>query len=266
MSENLTPEVLADLKAKALKAAKVVPGRWQADSEKNDGEYGSAPESRVGFNSYALFNEKGQRILDGSNSEVAEIYEDEELAWDETGSVVFDFLEASDPSVILSLLTALEEAEARIEDLTNKLDDERENYGNAEAEAKDDAATIAAMVKALTDPRGEPEDYDPWPIQRAEDLMRAYLANQAALSALQQENERLRGVMAGCSDALKIEARANEMSANIMRDPVRTGGWSGAENTARAFDRHGLKAAGIRATLLSALQAPQSQGGEADDR
>lgn len=52
---------------------------------------------------------------------------------------------------------------------------------------------------------------------------------------------------------LRIEARANEMSANIMRDPVRTGGWSGAENTARAFDRHGLKLAGIRTALLAAL-------------
>lgn len=31
--------------------------------------------------------------------------------------------------------------------------------------------------------------------------------------------------------------RSAEMSAGIMRDRRRTGGWAGAENTARAFDR-----------------------------
>lgn len=31
--------------------------------------------------------------------------------------------------------------------------------------------------------------------------------------------------------------RTAEMSAEIMRDPERTGRWSGAERTARAFDR-----------------------------
>ncbi|GEM_PF-3654627 len=61
-------------------------------------------------------------------------------------------------------------------------------------------------------------------------------------------------------DALKIEARANEMSANIMRDPARTGRWPGAERTASAFDRHGLKAAGIRAKLLAALAAQKAEG------
>lgn len=38
-------------------------------------------------------------------------------------------------------------------------------------------------------------------------------------------------------EALTGEARAAEMSANIMRDARRTGGWAGADNTAKAFDR-----------------------------
>lgn len=36
--------------------------------------------------------------------------------------------------------------------------------------------------------------------------------------------------------------RTAEMSAEIMRDPRRTGGWEGAERVARAFDRIARKA------------------------
>lgn len=75
----------------------------------------------------------------------------------------------------------------------------------------------------------------------------------ARAEAAEQRERRLREIVAGCCDALKIEARTNEMSANLMRDPARTGGWRGAENVARSYDRHGLKVAGIRATLLAAL-------------
>lgn len=37
--------------------------------------------------------------------------------------------------------------------------------------------------------------------------------------------------------------RVSEESAKIMRDPVRTGEWAGAEKTARQFDRLALRAA-----------------------
>lgn len=36
---------------------------------------------------------------------------------------------------------------------------------------------------------------------------------------------------------IRLEKRVCEMSANIMRDAKRTGGWEGAERTANAFDR-----------------------------
>lgn len=40
-------------------------------------------------------------------------------------------------------------------------------------------------------------------------------------------------------EELRRVMRTAEMSAGIMRDKQRTGGWAGAENTARAFDRIG---------------------------
>lgn len=49
-------------------------------------------------------------------------------------------------------------------------------------------------------------------------------------AALVAENQRLK-------DALHGIKRTAELSAEIMRDPVRTGGWSGAERVAAAFDR-----------------------------
>lgn len=42
-------------------------------------------------------------------------------------------------------------------------------------------------------------------------------------------------------EEIRRAMRAAEASAEIMRDPARTGGWAGAENTARAFDRIGKR-------------------------
>lgn len=49
--------------------------------------------------------------------------------------------------------------------------------------------------------------------------------------------------------------RALEMSANIMRDPTRTGGWDGAEKTADAFERQAIAAKELH-DLLAALDRP----------
>ena len=49
-------------------------------------------------------------------------------------------------------------------------------------------------------------------------------------------------------DALEVARRhyrALEMGAAIMRDPQRTGGWEGAERTARAFEHQAETAKGL---------------------
>ncbi|MEC3912363.1 hypothetical protein U5A82_18350 [Sphingobium sp. CR2-8] len=53
----------------------------------------------------------------------------------------------------------------------------------------------------------------------------------------------------GLREAVAREARAAEMSANLMRDRNRTGGWQGAARTADAFDR-------IARALRQALTTP----------
>jgi hypothetical protein len=49
--------------------------------------------------------------------------------------------------------------------------------------------------------------------------------------------------------------RGLEMSAGIMRDRSRTGGWSGAERTANAFARYAATAQSLHALLSAALTA-----------
>lgn len=48
----------------------------------------------------------------------------------------------------------------------------------------------------------------------------------------------LEGALKDAADALRWVYRGCEMSAGIMRDPARTGGWAGAEKTADAFDAY----------------------------
>ena len=75
---------------------------------------------------------------------------------------------------------------------------------------------------------------------------------EALIAALTAERDAALKAITDACDELRVAARQNEMSANIMRDPQRTGNWRGSERTAAAFDRHGLKAAGIRAKLIRA--------------
>lgn len=44
--------------------------------------------------------------------------------------------------------------------------------------------------------------------------------------------------------------RTAEMSASVMRDPARTGGWPGSERVARSFDRLAEKAREVHEALL----------------
>jgi hypothetical protein len=55
--------------------------------------------------------------------------------------------------------------------------------------------------------------------------------------AAEAENESLRSRLAAAEEKLHRIRRMGELSAAIMRDPERTGGWSGSERVARGFER-----------------------------
>ena len=66
--------------------------------------------------------------------------------------------------------------------------------------------------------------------QDAEHILRLLAAEQAQSAQLQEALAEVEGLL------FRIR-RTSEMSANIMRDARRTGGWEGSEKTARQFDR-----------------------------
>jgi hypothetical protein len=70
-------------------AAKATPGPWEVDTLKSEGEYGSGPDTTVGYEVSAIYNAKGEALFDALNSDaitVHEEYPDEDgysLAYDE---------------------------------------------------------------------------------------------------------------------------------------------------------------------------------------
>lgn len=60
---------------------------------------------------------------------------------------------------------------------------------------------------------------------------------QRVIYTYKTELRQLREIVREAETTVYREARSTEMSASIMRDSKRTGGWAGAENTAKAFDR-----------------------------
>lgn len=57
------------------------------------------------------------------------------------------------------------------------------------------------------------------------------------------------GVPVGAIEQARRLYRGLEMSAGIMRDERRTGGWEGAERTAAAFERYAEDAKGLHARI-----------------
>lgn len=106
-------EDLHKLRKLATKAADIAPGAWDHDTDNNDGAYGSGPDARHGFSSYFMMDDKGRRLFDSYNSEVAEVHEDDDSAWDENSRRLFDYLAAFNPATALSLLSRLQAAEER---------------------------------------------------------------------------------------------------------------------------------------------------------
>ena len=86
MTDTITK--LRDLMAKAT------PGPWEIDTERSEGEYGSAPDTSTGYDDFligAFIDGKWATLLTTENSTVKEIEEDYDedyhRAWDRIGEV-----------------------------------------------------------------------------------------------------------------------------------------------------------------------------------
>ena len=61
---------------------------------------------------------------------------------------------------------------------------------------------------------------------------------------------------------LRVLKRTLEMQANIMRDPIRTGGWAGANRVANAFDSAADRLATIILTQEPALNQTRTEAAQ----
>lgn len=80
-----------------------------------------------------------------------------------------------------------------------------------------------------------------------------YLQMADCLRLALDEIEALNATLETASAELHHIMRTAEMSSGIMLDRRRTGNWPGAQKTADAFDRIGLRAAEAKANVRAAL-------------
>ena len=109
---------LEELLELAKTAMKIAPGQWDTDTIDNEGAYGSGEDVHEGFKSYVVGCgpvDNWKAIADSSNSDLILVEEDYDIdhhaAWDENSRVLFKFIAAANPSVIIDLLTKAKERE-----------------------------------------------------------------------------------------------------------------------------------------------------------
>lgn len=68
---------------------RATPAPWESDNARNNGHYGSGPDTHEGFQSYIALDAQSKVIFDTLNSDIATVMEegdeDGHYAWDETG-------------------------------------------------------------------------------------------------------------------------------------------------------------------------------------
>ncbi|HCT1573561.1 TPA: ead/Ea22-like family protein [Salmonella enterica subsp. enterica serovar Uganda] len=88
-------------------AEKATQGEWWSDVVETDGEYGEGEDRASGYHSYAVYV-GSESLLDMTNSTAACIHEewdhDYHMAWDETAKRNAEFIAATNPTTVLSLL------------------------------------------------------------------------------------------------------------------------------------------------------------------
>lgn len=124
-------------------AEAAMPGPWAADAVPTDGSFGGGPDTSHGFDTYAVFCERGE-IMDAGNSDLAEIIEEHDEngrhAWDETARRNMEFVAAANPTAILALLDRAEKAEAEanaLREATRPFAAIADDYDDAEDDSLD---------------------------------------------------------------------------------------------------------------------------------
>lgn len=108
---------------------KATPGVWETEWEKNEGDYGSGPDCRTGYESKYIIggpDKKPVRVCDTLNSENALIQEEEDGAFDIQSSADMEFIVALVNAYRSGQLVAVNTLPVVVEALQNLLNDLKE--------------------------------------------------------------------------------------------------------------------------------------------
>lgn len=159
------------------------------------------------------------------------------------------------------LKTDLDDTFAQMEfettDLAQRVVANRKSADAAEAKLtayQDELGSLNSVLDMVAAER------EAWKIAH-DDWKRIAIKHEDRVTVLSETNARLVEAMKETSAKVHREMRAAEMSSGIMLDPKRTGNWAGAQRTADAFDRIGLRLAEIKANINAFLVAEGEEHG-----
>jgi len=149
-----------DPTAVRARLAAITPGPWTYDATKNEGSYGSGPDTHEGFDSYQVLGEvRGKEVVicDCVNSDVIEVLvedgDDENggSAWDDQGRKNMEFV-ASAPADLAAACDEIERrrsTEAMIRNMIYNLEQAKTSThpGNADTMPMVDSAVIVRALR-----------------------------------------------------------------------------------------------------------------------
>jgi hypothetical protein len=146
--------------------SKATPGEWYADTEQSDGEYGSGPNTRSGFDAYLICVEgeaysHKQRVLFDSHNSTCGMIEEE---YDEDGGSAWDAVAKANATLIVEAVNALPTLLATIEALARdkeRLEEaltEARGWLSGWASAEPQIAIIDAALSPTNRDDGEVQD------------------------------------------------------------------------------------------------------------
>ena len=122
--------------------AKHTPGPWYVDTVRNEGEYGNnGPDTRSGFNSFAIFDTEGRVLFDSLNRDgsACEVTED----YDEDGGSAWDAQAKADAERIVQCVNKYDE----LSDIVSKLASLADGLINGNSAAEEAASDLAERAR-----------------------------------------------------------------------------------------------------------------------
>ena len=193
-------------------AEKATQGEWWSDVVETDGEYGEGEDRASGYHSYAVYV-GSESLLDMTNSTAACIHEewdhDYHMAWDETAKRNAEFIAATNPTTVLSLLDEnlqLQRDKDSLEAVAIAMRDDMRD-AREKLEELDNALCELLPGTQYMDP---PDGGSVTPLEQVRRMVADYRERIEELSA---SHNKLRDTMAGIHNTIRMDGGYTPLAA-----------------------------------------------------